>query len=155
MMTQSPAASSRYLDSRVTTASQPELQLMLLEGALRFGRQAEGLWNAADQRIECDALLSRTIDILEELVRGATLGTTEASKRLEAEYAFAFRQLALSQLNHDAPPLAAALKLLDFQRETWKLACDKLRAEATPAAPMPHLQFDAGLLSGASLSLQG
>ncbi|MBA3482394.1 MAG: flagellar protein FliS [Pirellulales bacterium] len=138
----------------MSTASQPELQLMLLEGALRFGRQAEQLWNAADQRAECDALLARTIDILEELVRGATLGTTEPSKRLEAEYAFAFRQLALAQLNHDSTPLEAALKLLDFQRETWKLSCDKLRAEA-PAARMPHLQLEASLLSGSSLSLQG
>lgn len=154
-MTQPTAAFSRYLDSRVTTASQPELQLMLLEGALRFGRQAAQLWHVADQRAECDALLSRAIDILEELVRGATLGTTEASKRLEAEYAFAFRQLALAQLNHDAVPLDATIKLLDFQRETWKLACDKLRAEAAPAVPMPHLAFDASTHSGSSLSLQG
>jgi flagellar protein FliS len=154
-MTQQPAASSRYLDSRIATASQPELQLMLLEGALRFSRQAEQLWNAADQRAECDALLTRTIDIVEELVRGATLGTTDESKRLEAEYAFAFRQLALAQLNHDAAPFVAAVKLLDFQRETWKLACDKLRAEAPPAARMPHLAFDASTLSGSSLSLQG
>jgi len=154
-MTHSPAASSRYLDSRIATASQPELQLMLLEGALRFSRQAEQLWNVADQRAACDALLTRTIDVVEELVRGATLGTTDESKRLEAEYAFAFRQLALAQLNHDAAHFAAAVKLLDFQRETWKLACEKLRAEAPPAAPMPHLAFDAATLGGSSLSLQG
>lgn len=154
-MTQSPAASSRYFDARVATASQPELQLMLLDGALRFGRQAEQLWPAAERRVECDALLSRSIDVLEELVRGTTLGTAETSKRLGAEYAFAFRQLALAQLNHDAASLDAAMKLLEFQRETWKLACGKLRSAAAPAAPIPHLAFDASSLSGVGLSLQG
>ena len=128
---------------------------MLLDGALRFARHAMQLWTAADQRVECDTLLSRAIDVLEELVRGATLGTNEASKRLEAEYAFAFRQLALAQLNHDAAPLNAALQLLEFQRETWKQACDKLRAEAMPPVPAPHLTLEASLLNTSSFSLQG
>ncbi len=154
-MTHPPDASFRYLDARVATASQPELQLMLLDGALRFARQAEQLWNAADQRVQCDSLLSRAIDVLEELVRGATLGTTEASKRLEAEHAFAFRQLALAQLNHDAAPLEAALGLLEFQRETWKLACDKLRAEAIPAVRAPHMPLDASVHNDVGLSLRG
>ena len=153
-MTQLPA-SSRYLDARVSTASQPELQLMLLDGALRFGHQARALWNAADQRAQCDRLLARSLDVVEELVRGATLGATDPSRRLEAEYAFAFRQLALAQLNHDAAPLAAALKLLEFQRETWKLACEKLRAEAMPTVPTPHMLLDAGAVNGSSLSLRG
>jgi flagellar protein FliS len=155
-MTQPHPASSRYLDARIATASQPELQLMLLEGALRFGRQAEQLWNNADQRSECDALMTRTIDILEELIRGVTLGGTDLSKRLEEEYAFAYRQLAFAQLNHDAAPLAAAMKVLDFHRDTWKQACEKLRAEAAaPAAPLPHLAFSAPAFGSSSLSLQG
>jgi flagellar secretion chaperone FliS len=133
-MTQVPAAQARYLDARVTTASQPELQLMLLDGALRFGRQAQQLWNQAGQQEEYSRLLARTLDIVEELIRGVGSGSTSVSKRLEEEYAYAFRQLALAQLNGDAAPLEAALNVLDFHRETWKLACDKLRAEA-PNSP--------------------
>jgi flagellar secretion chaperone FliS len=150
-MTQPPAAQSRYLDARVTTASQPELQLMLLDGALRFGRQAEQLWTAAEQREERDRLLARTLDIVEELIHGVAGGKTEQSKRLEEEYAFAFRQLALAQLNRAAAPLAAALKILDFHRETWKLACEKLRSEA----PAAVLNSPAILAGGESLSLTG
>lgn len=150
-------ASSRYLDACVATASQPELQLMLLDGALRFAAQARGVWDDASQRGECDRLLSRTLDIVEELVRGATLGVTELSQRLQEEYAFAFRQLTLAQLNHAAQPLEAAVKLLEFQRETWKLACQKLRAEATTIPPLaaPAGLIDGSLSSGAGLSLQG
>jgi flagellar secretion chaperone FliS len=150
-MTQHPGAQTRYLDARVTTASQPELQLMLLDGALRFGRQAQQLWDAAEKLDERDRLLVRTLDIVEELIRGVGGGTTEPSKRLEEEYAFAFRQLALAQLNRDAAPLEAALKILDFHRETWKLACEKVRADA----PAGAINSPAILAGGESLSLTG
>jgi flagellar secretion chaperone FliS len=150
-MTQLPGAQARYLDARVTTASQPELQLMLLDGAVRFGRLAQQLWDAADQRDECHRLVGRTLDIVEELIRGVAGGKTEPSKRLDEEYGFAFRQLAIAQLNHDAGPLEAALKILDFHRETWKLACEKLRAEVPAAA----LNSPAILAVGESLSLTG
>ena len=138
-MSQLPAAPSRYLDARVATASQPELQLMLLDGALRFGRQAQQLWNS-ERREELERLLDRTFDVVEELVRSVILGGHEASKRLEEEYAFAYRQLARARLGLDAVALESALKLLSFHRETWKLACDNLRtAGAAPrAASGPH-----------------
>jgi flagellar protein FliS len=147
------SANSRYLDGRVATASQPELQLMLLDGAIRFGRQAEQLWNEPAQRVECDNLLNRTNDIVEALVQGLAITESEISRRLADEYAFAFRQIALAQLNHDAAPLAAALHLLQYERETWQLACEQLKAAApatTPIAPLAGLHFES-----AGLSLQG
>lgn len=147
-MTYAANANSRYLDGRVQTASQPELQLILLDGALRFGRQAEQLWNEPEQRAECDHLLTRTNDIVEALIQGLVITESEISRRLADEYAFAFRQIALAQLNHDAAPLAAALHLLQFERETWQLACDQLKSIPAPAVPMPA--FASG-----SLSLQG
>lgn len=147
-MTYAANANSRYLDGRVQTASQPELQLILLDGALRFGRQAEQLWNEPEQRAECDHLLTRTNDVVEALIQGLVITESEISRRLADEYAFAFRQIALAQLNHDAAPLAAALHLLQFERETWQLACDQLKSIPAPAVPMPA--FASG-----SLSLQG
>jgi flagellar secretion chaperone FliS len=152
-MTQLPGAQTRYLDARISTASQPELQLMLLDGALRFARQAQQLWDGEDQLAECHRLLGRVLDVIEELVRGATLGATDVSKRLEEEYAFAFRQVAMAQLNHDAAPLEAAVQVLGIHRETWRLACEKLRAEA-PAAGTPVAALDASLAGETGLSLQ-
>jgi len=142
-MSQSPAAPNRYLDARVTTASQPELQLMLLDGALRFGQQALSLWGADEQRAECDRLVGRVLDIAEELLRSVASSESEPAQRLEEEYAFAFRQIAFSQLNHDAAALKAALRVLALERETWRLAFDKLKAEAVATAPTPSapIQF--------------
>src|SRR5688572_5060813 len=150
-----PAAPNRYLDARVKTASQPELQLMLLDGAQRFGQQALALWDDAEKRAECERLVGRVLDIVEELVRSTVLGETEQSKRLEEEYAFAFRQLALAQLNHDAAALEAALKFLGYQRETWKLACDKIKAETATTTRSPGVRLNDSVRLSQGLSLQG
>ena len=153
-MTYAANANSRYLDSRVLTASQPELQLMLLDGALRFGRQAEQMWSDPAQRLECDHFLTRTNDIVEALVQSLNTAESELSRRLADEYAFAFRQIALAQLNHDQSQLAAALYLLDYERETWKLACEQMKADAQPATPIAPLA-GAHFHAAGSLSLQG
>lgn len=159
---------AQYLDGRVKSASQPELQLMLLDGAARFGRQAQQLWDAADQRAECDRLVGRVLDIVAELARSVAGSGVPTAKRLEEEYAFVFRQLAAAQVFHDAAALETSLRLIAFHRETWKLACEKIAggspAEATPAAapaphfdarrPAPHAAFGAPPAAGPRLSLE-
>ncbi|MCC6493324.1 MAG: flagellar protein FliS [Pirellulales bacterium] len=132
------AGASRYLDARIAAASQPELQLMLLDGALRFGRQAEQVWTQTDQQAQCARLLSRAIDLVEALIQGVAAGKTPISQRLEEEYAYAFRQLAAAQLNRDATALTSALELLAIERETWKLVVEKLRENPAVHTPAPH-----------------
>lgn len=168
-MTALPTA-ARYLDARVTTASQPELQLMLLDGALRFGRQAEQLWNSPVQDGAVKRLLDRTLDIVEALVQGVARRENEISKRLEEEYAFAFRQVALAQLNRDLQALESALRVLTIERETWQLAVEKLRqggdeaptaghaptsAASRPASPVLSSLGGFAGTAASSLSLEG
>jgi flagellar protein FliS len=148
-MTYASPASNRYLDGRVATASQPELQLMLLDGALRFGRLARQMWDDAARQIEADRLVARTRDIVEELVRSVSGGATPQSTRLEEEYAFIFRQLATTQVGHDAVAFDSVLELLAFQRETWRLACEKLKPANQPS-PLPNLNYAAAPASGFS-----
>jgi flagellin-specific chaperone FliS len=138
---------SRYLDGRVLTASQPELQQMMLDGALRFGRQARHAWDDASLWIEVDRLVRRTLDVVEALIRSVGGGARSESKRLEDEYAFAFRELAAAHMEHAGERFDAALKLLEFQRETWRLACEKLKAQSAPA---PNLDYGALPTSGFS-----
>lgn len=140
---------NRYLDGRVATASQPELQLMLLDGALRFGRQARQMWDDAVRQVEADHLLRRTRDVVEELVRSVSGGSTAEAARLEEEYAFVYRQLATAQVAHDAAAFDSAIELLAFQRETWRLACEKLKPASQPA-PLTHLTYAAAPATGFS-----
>jgi flagellar secretion chaperone FliS len=159
-MSYATPASRGYLDARVTTASQPELQIMLIDGAMRFGRQVLETSGDAEKSVDTEQALRRVVDIVEELVRSATLGDAPESRRLQEEYAFILRQVALCVLEFDAAKLESALKLLAYQRETWKLACEKVRQDApqapsaaqfsisTPlpaarAVPMPNLSYDA------------
>jgi flagellin-specific chaperone FliS len=92
------------------------------------------LWDDPEQALEVDRLVRRTLGVVEELVHSVSAGRTEASTRLEEEYAFIYRQISTVHLDHDAAKLDAALELLDYQRDTWRLACEQLRAQLPPAA---------------------
>jgi len=131
---------TQYLDSKVQTASQPQLHLMLLDGALRFGRQTKEAWTDEAESASADQFLVRMIDIVEELILGSDAGKEEGSKPLAEQYTFVYRELTACRINHDLTKLTSCLQLLEYQRETWKLACEKMAAEAATAKPrMPHM----------------
>jgi flagellar protein FliS len=131
-----------YLESKVRTASQPELQLMLLDGALRFGRAAQEQMGQGHAASGGDAM-QRTLDILEALVNGFASGTHELSPSLEEQFAYLYREAAAARIEDDPLRLQRVLDLLTYHRETWHLACEKYRADrgssasAPPTAP-PH-----------------
>jgi flagellar protein FliS len=109
---------------------------MLLEGAIRFGRQAE----AAMRRGECLAAsvpLMRVVDIMGELLAGVRASKTELNQKIAEFYVFLFRTLAEAKVNEDVAKLSEALDLLEYERQTWQLVCDKL-GTATPGVAAPH-----------------
>lgn len=140
---------SQYLESKVLTASQPRLHLMLLESALRLGRVAHEA-GAKEFWGEFDAALGKTMDIVEELVRSVTGQKSKISKQLEEQYAFLFRELTDSRFSMNLDKLATCMKLLDFERETWKLVCDKSETPDVNRATVvaPHFRADTTSSSG-------
>ena len=137
----SHATNAKYLESKVLTASQPQLHLMLLEGAVRFGQKAVQIWDDPEQTAALDSFIERLMDITEELSRSTTGRENEISLQLEEQYAFLFRELASCRLTKDLHKLKRCLELFSYQRETWKLACEQLETVAdtgpTPAGPVP------------------
>ncbi len=136
----------QYLESKVLTASQPKLHLMLLDGALRFGNQARDAWAKADESPEAEQSLMRMFEIVEELLQGLASGEGDIASELAEQYAFVYRELADCLTSRDRKKLDSCLQLLDYQRETWRLANERLdgsHAEAdTKAKPaMPHLDM--------------
>jgi len=119
----------QYLESKVLTASQPQLHMMLLDGALRFGRQAQTMWTEGSDFVSIDPLLQRVSNIVDELTHGTSTAKEEISKQLEEQYAFVYRELAACRINQTPEQLDNCLKLLSFQRETWKLASELLETE--------------------------
>ncbi len=140
----STPTNSQYLESKVLTASQPRLHLMLLEGALRFGQQAkQNKWDDDEEFAETEQLLNRMMDIVEELTLGTAARGSEISKQLVEQYAFVYRELTASRINRDLQKLDECLKLLEFHRKTWKLACEKVVGDPptltkTPVLPPHH-----------------
>ncbi len=149
-------SNAQYLESKVKTASQPHLHLLLLEGALRQCRLAEQA-GRAEYWGEFYAAIDKTLDVVEELARSVSGKNNEISEQLEEQYAFLFRELAAARLTLDPQKLAACAKLLDFERETWKQVCEKEKNDAPqvsrPALIAPSLNLDSAF-SGESFSCE-
>ncbi|MEM8944426.1 MAG: flagellar export chaperone FliS [Planctomycetota bacterium] len=133
----------QYLESKVFTASQPQLHMMLLDGAIRFGKQAKEAWANESGTALGDQSLERMFDIVEELLQGLASGEGETSDQLAEQYAFVYRELSACRVNQDASKLDSCLNLLAYQRETWKLAVERVDTEhSTPVPTMPHVSID-------------
>lgn len=129
-----------YLESKILTASPQRLHLMLIEGAIRFGRQAEDALRTGDQTAAAGPLL-RVIDIVGELLAGVREQRDELNKKIADLYWFLFRRISEAKINTDATALAEVVRLLEYERETWQLACDQLSGGGgTAAPPAPHMQ---------------
>ncbi len=139
---------SQYLESKVLTASPHRLHLMLIEGAIRVGRQAEQEL-CAGKNAAATARLMRMLDIVGELLVGVRQTRSETNDKLAALYWFVFRRVSEATINADAAALTEVMRILEFERETWQAVCDKLAASdnAPAAAPTPTHAFGAARLA--------
>lgn len=125
-----------YLESKVLTAPPQRLHLMLVEGAIRFGRQAEELLLRGD-RVAAAAPLLRTIDIVGELLAVVRANKSNLNKQIADQYWFLLRRVSEAKINADVAALSEALRLLDYERQTWQQLCDKLNADPQAGSAVP------------------
>ncbi len=128
---------SAYLESKVLTAPPERLHLLLIEAAIRFGRQAENELRKGEPSTAAGPLL-RVIDIVGEMLAGVRENKTELNRRLTDVYWFLFRRVSEAKINSDAAALAEAIQILEYERHTWLLVCEKFGgANGTIAPPAP------------------
>jgi flagellar protein FliS len=127
-----------YLEAKILTAPPQRLHLMLVEGAIRFGQQAHDALQRGEQLAAATPLL-RMIDILGELLAGVRENKSDLNRKLADLYSFLFRRVSEAKINSDAGALRESLELLDFERQTWQLTCDKFASDSptAPHAAMP------------------
>jgi flagellar protein FliS len=131
---------SSYLESKVLTATPQRLHLLLIEGAIRFARQAEDALRRGDE-VAAAMPLVRVLDILGEMLACVRENKSELTLKIAELYLFLFRQVSKAKINADAAPLADALRLLEFERQTWQQLCEKLGSDSGIAKPAtPHLR---------------
>jgi len=134
-MTAADAPNMEYLRTKVLTASPQELMLMLYDGAIKFAEQAK------------DAMVNEQFDVAHERFVRAQNIVLELSSSLRHEvdpdlcgkmaslYNFVYRRLIEGNLNRNAQAVDEALKILNFQRETWMMLLDKLAQEQAQQTP--------------------
>jgi flagellar protein FliS len=141
---------TQYLESKVLTAPPHRLHLMLIEGALRFGKQAAEALAQGDEAAASPPLL-RMIDIVGEMLAGVRGRSGEINDRLAKLYWFLFQRVSEAKIHSDPRRLAEALQLLEYERETWQRACEKAAQTAPPSAAVRRSDLHAAAELGLSL----
>jgi flagellar secretion chaperone FliS len=118
-----------YLATEVMTAAPQKLQLMLIEGALRVAGQARQFL-ADQQREAASRALIRSQSILAELLSGLDHRTADESvRRVAGVYLFIYRSLIAANLEQSEARLGDALRVLEIERDTWRMVCERLGSE--------------------------
>ncbi|MEM0913812.1 MAG: flagellar export chaperone FliS [Planctomycetota bacterium] len=138
-MTPKPAVNP-YLRTQVMTASPEELRLMLFDGAIKFCKQARIGLDADDFNAAYEALVKAKKVVLELSVGMDRKQAPDVAEKMGALYTFIYRKLVDANMERNAAALDEATRLLEYERDTWRLLMEKakananLNAEATAAA---------------------
>ncbi len=146
-----PNVAQNYLRTRVLTATPEQLQLMLYDGALRFGEQARLALEKKNYE-ESYNNIAKVQKILTEL--SCTLKhdlAPDLCGKLASLYNFAYRKLIEANVAHKIESLVEAMDVLRFQRDTWAMLLLQLgQTKAAAAAtkldmPAPDSRMEAGI----------
>lgn len=162
-----------YLRTQVLTASPEQLRLMLLEGAVRFLRQAREGLAAKDFSVSFDGF-SKSRNIVIELMNSMRPDVDPAlCSRVHSLYVFIYQTIVEASFEKSIEKADKAITMLDYERETWELAIRKLAEERghlahtdvsetsspSPAVPLPRMpspaMVGAPATAGRTLSIQG
>lgn len=145
----SQSKTSQYLESKIMTASPAQLHLMLIEGAIRFCRKAEQDLEAGNEGFANEAMV-RAIEIIAEMMAGVRHSEDDVNVKLGDLYQYLFTTLTSAYVNTDATKLKDVLRILQFECETWRMACDSIgqedsapQATPTPVVATPHSSHQA------------
>jgi len=114
-----------YLETQVHTATPQKLRLMLIDGALRHSRRTLELWRQRDFDQALESLI-RTREIVSELIAGIEADASPLARQVGNLYAYLFSALTEAQQTRDEHQLAAVIRVLEEERETWRQLCEQL-----------------------------
>ena len=121
-----PQAAQHYLRTKVLTATPEQLQLMLYDGAIKFGEQARLALENKNYE-QSYTMISRVQKIITEMNSSLKHEIyPELCGKLAALYNYVYRKLVEANIEHNLAALDESLKLMRFQRETWVLLLDQL-----------------------------
>ncbi|MEK6645042.1 MAG: flagellar export chaperone FliS [Planctomycetota bacterium] len=144
-------ASNEYFRNAVLTAKPEQLQMMLYDGAIRFARQGREALLRKDFETACEKLI-RVQKIISEMQNGLRPEiNAELCDQLARLYNFIYQRLVDANVQRDVEPLEEALRILEHQRETWRLLLERI---GTVSGDAPR-QSDSPKSGNETLSIQG
>jgi flagellar protein FliS len=129
-------ARDEYLTTEVMTAPPQKLQLMLIEGAIRFGQQTRDFW-CDNRNEEAWEALVRCRRIVTEIMCNVKPEMGDLARNVRSIYAYLFRLLTEAHRDKSDQKLADALRILEIERDTWQAVCEKLGTASPAATPAP------------------
>jgi flagellar protein FliS len=129
------SAADSYLENEVLTATPQKLRLLLIEGAIRFAHDAIRHWDGGRNEEACEAII-RCRDIVTELLTVIDKKDFAPASQVYELYLFLFGELTEAQRHRDADQMRGVLRVLETERETWRLVCEQL-----PESPVPPHHF--------------
>lgn len=118
-----------YLETQVLTSPPQKLQLILIEAAIRFTKKAQFLREDGDEAGACEAI-ERAQKIVAEIIGGLNQEIDlELVGQIASIYIFISRTLSQAHLPENNLQLADAIRVLEEERTTWKLVCEKIATE--------------------------
>ncbi len=128
-------ARHNYLETEVLTAPPQKLQLMLIDGAIRFGQQARSLWTQGRDDEAGEAII-RCQQIVAQLLAGLRRESQpELVRQVAGVYLFVLNCLIDAHLNRNEQRLSEALAVLAEEQATWRAVCEKLGKQDTLKEP--------------------
>ncbi|UYV13312.1 MAG: flagellar export chaperone FliS [Phycisphaera sp.] len=146
-----PESAMSYLRSQVMSATPTELRLLLLDGAIRFAYQ--GKQGLIDKNYEQSFEgISQCRAIVTELAVGVNREVDpDLCDRVTSLFMFMFSELTEASMQKDPERIQGVIELLEFERETWKLAMDRVKQDKTEAQaaskPAATVEHQSGSLS--------
>ena len=129
-MSQNPV--NPYLKTKIMTASPEELRLMLYDGALKFCRQARAALEKKDFEQSYNNLMRAQKIVLELSTSLNHDADPQLCQRLSALYTYVYRLLVDSNMKREVGIVDEAIKLIEYERETWQMLMKKLAGEGQP-----------------------
>lgn len=118
-----------YLRTKVLTAPPEQLRLMLLDGAIRFARQAAEGMEAKDYEATYNGITQSRAIVLELATSIRADIDPELAGRVRSVYMFIYSEMVDASLNRCIERLRKAIELLEYERETWAMLLEKVAAE--------------------------
>lgn len=114
-----------HRELEIGTASPQKLQLLLIEGAIRFANQAQRRWEDNQTEAAFESL-SRCRRIVAELLENVRPEFSAAARRAAAVYLFLFQTLTDIRLHRQRKRIGEVLQVLESERQTWQIVCDEM-----------------------------